>query len=390
MSNNDGCVISRSNEVKDLGIPMGIPIYQIESLIKKHQIYTYSSNYTLYGDMSQRVMDTLKQFTPDIEVYSIDEAFLELTHLPISDYEFFGTNLIQTIYQWTGIPVSIGIGPTKTLAKIANHLAKKEPTYRGVCSLMNSNILDSVLSKLPAKDIWGIGSKLNYKLKAHGIHTAKDLKYINDSWAKNQMTIVGLRMIYELRGISCLALEKKRNPKNEIIVSRSFSKPINTLDEMKESVAFYVSRAAEKLRKEKSVANFISVYIRTNPFKEVPQYSNMKTIKLPVPTNLTNELIHYALIITEEIFKFGYSYKKSGVFLSELISDKNIQMNFFDQNNRIKSQSLMNAIDTINTNYGTHFIRYASMGISQTWKAKFYKKSPRYTTHWNEILKVHI
>ena len=268
LSNNDGCVIARSEEAKALGIPMGLPFFQMRERFTGHTIETYSSNYALYGDMSTRVMTILKQFSPEVEVYSIDEAFLNLAGCGNGDLISYGHLIHRSVKQWTGIPISIGIGETKTLAKLANRLAKRSDHVQGVVDLTSSQHQDDILASIPVKDIWGIGRSYSRLLQSNGIRTALELRDADDRWIRQQMGVVGVRIVWELRGISCLPLELSPPPKKSLMVSRSFGRPIATLDEMREAVATYTTRAAEKLRRHRLAAGILSVFLMTNRFKE--------------------------------------------------------------------------------------------------------------------------
>jgi DNA polymerase V len=388
LSNNDGCVVARSNEAKALGIKMGIPAFKCKDLFKKYKVYVYSSNYALYGDMSQRVMDTLTQFTPHIEIYSIDEAFLQLMGLTSVNLVDYARYTKSTVKKWTGIPVSIGIGRTKTLAKVANELAKKNPQYEGVLDITNHPQLDKLLDSVDVADVWGVGRKYTQLLKQHSIYTAFQLKNASDQWIKEHMTIAGLRSVKELRGISCISLEEIPLPKKGIISSRSFGKPVETLKELKEAVAAYVSRAAEKLRAQGSAASFIQVFLTTSLFKG-PQYSNSSSTQLPIPTAYTPELIYYAHQNLKKIFKSGYRYKKAGVMFSGILPEDKIQPNLFRPSySSDRRKILMRTVDRINTKWGRNTIQFAAAGIKRAWKMRQFRRSPRYTTQWNEIPKV--
>src|SRR4029434_8885584 len=308
LSNNDGCVIARSDEAKALGIPMGLPAFKLADLIKEQAIAVYSSNYTLYGDLSARVMTTLTQWTPDVEVYSIDEAFLQFSLVPPGALTAYGQSIRATIHQWTGIPVSIGIGPTKTLAKLANRLAKRSPEAQGVVTLTAPREIEATLAQTPIQDIWGIGPGYTRRLKIHYITTALQLRNMTDRWVRQELGIVGLRLVWELRGISCLPLELCPPPKQSLMVSRSFGRPITTLSEMREAVATYMTRAAEKLRRHHVAAGVLTIFLMTNRFTDEPQYSNSVTMPLPVGTQDTAELITYALRGVEQIFRVGYRF----------------------------------------------------------------------------------
>lgn len=267
LSNNDGCAVARSEEAKSIGVPMGAPVFMYQDLFRRHKVEMLSSNYTLYGDMSHRVMSTLSRFTPSMENYSIDEAFLDLSGFDHTNLTEYAKEIQATVKRWTGIPVSIGIAPSKTLAKIANKLAKKNPMCKGVLDITNHPRLDDFLQSINLEDVWGVGRQYTKLLMRNRILTALDLKNASDFWVKKHMTIVGLRMVLELRGISCIELDELNEPKQEIIRSRSFGKSVTDLQELKEAVAFHTTRAAEKLREQHSIASYISAFIETNRFK---------------------------------------------------------------------------------------------------------------------------
>jgi DNA polymerase V len=385
LSNNDGCVIARSDEAKALGIPMGLPAFKLAALVKAHAIEVYSSNYTLYGDLSARVMTTLTQWTPEVEVYSIDEAFLQFAPLPLDALTAYGQTMRATIQQWTGIPVSIGIGPTKTLAKLANRLAKRSPEAQGVVTLTVPSEIDTTLARTPVADIWGIGPGYTRRLKAHAITTALQLRDAHDRWIRQQLGVVGQRLVWELRGISCLPLALCPPPKQSLMVSRSFGRPITTLIEMREAVATYMTRAAEKLRRHQVAAGVLTVFLMTNRFTDEPHYTNSVTIPLPVATQDTAELIRYALRGVEQIFRVGYRYQKAGVILTALVPTHQIQAHLFDRHDRERSTKLMAAIDTINTAWGAGTVRYAAVGLQPGWLMRCARRSRRYTTRWREL-----
>ena len=330
LSNNDGCVVARSNEAKALGIGMGVPEFQIRSLLRARHVQVFSSNYTLYGDMSQRVMETLEQFCPDLEVYSIDEAFLSLVGFALRDLIEYGRQIRRTVKQWTGIPVSVGIAETKTLAKIANRIAKRTPDTGGVFDLLACSDRDALLGRVPVEEVWGIGRNYAHVLIQHGITTAVQLREVDDQWIRTHMGIVGLRLVMELRGVSCLDLEQCPAPKQSLTCSRAFGTLINTLAEMEEAVSVYTSRVAEKLRGERLAATVLTVFLTTNEFKDGPQYSNTLTLKLPIATDSTADLIRCALQGIRAIYRDGYHYKKAGVMLTGLVPASQTQADLFD------------------------------------------------------------
>ncbi len=385
LSNNDGCVVARSNEAKALGIRMGVPEFQIRPLLRAHRVQVFSSNYTLYGDMSQRVMETLEQFSPDLEVYSIDEAFLSLVGFERRNLTEYGRQIRRTVKQWTGIPVSVGIAETKALAKIANRIAKRTPDTGGVSNLLACPDREAVLSRVAVEDIWGIGPNSARLLKQHGIITALQLRQADDQWIRKHLGIVGLRLVYELRGRSCLDLEECPQPKQGITCSRAFGKPIATLSEMEEAVSSYVARAAEKLRGEGLAATVLTVFLMTNEFKDEPQYRNSVTCSLAVGTDTTSELIRAALRGLRTIYRDGYRYKKAGVMFTALVPASLVQPDLFDLQDRPRSKRLMAALDAVNDRWGSGTMEYAASGLTKAWKTQFHRRSPAYTTDWSAL-----
>jgi DNA polymerase V len=387
LSNNDGCVVARSNEAKALNIKMGVPAFEIKQLIHVHKVQVFSSNYTLYGDMSQRVMESLKEFCPEMEIYSIDEAFLNLTGFEHVDLTEYGRKIKNSIKQWTGIPVSVGIGRTKTLAKIANRLAKKNPAKQGVANILDPKDEHEALTQIAVGDVWGIGSSFARLLESKGIHTALELRDADERWIKKKMGVVGLRTVLELRGLSCLPLEDCRPTRKGMMVSRLFGKPIETLTELKEAMATYLSTAGEKLRRENLATNVLSVYVMTDRFKE-PYYSRSTTIELPVATSDTQELISYGLRAVEALYREGLQFKKGGVMLTDLVESNQVQQNLFDARDRERSMRLMQAVDKVNSHMGAGMLRFAVAGINPKWKVLANHKSKRYTTSWDELANV--
>ena len=385
LSNNDGCVIARSNEVKALGIEIGVPYFKIKHLIQQHGIAIFSSNYTLYGDMSARVMDTLREFTSDVEVYSIDEAFCDLsgfTHYNLDDYCH---TLRRKVKQWTGIPVSIGVAKTKTLAKLANRIAKKAG---GVLVLDNPDVIHAVLARVDVGDVWGIGGQSTKLLNRHGVRTAFDFAHLPDQWIRKNMSVVGLRTAHELRGIPCIPIEDAPKPKQSIIVSRSFGQPVTTRTEMLEAIISYTIRAGEELRDQGLVAKHIQVFLTTNRFNHDAPYANAITREFPIATSYTPELIDYATNGIKRIYRQGFRYKKCGVMMMGLTSQHTPQFDMFETQNRDKQDSLMAALDTINARWGSNTMVYAGAGIKKPWAMKRDLKSPHYTTEWDDLLSV--
>lgn len=390
LSSNDGCVVARSKEVKELGIPMGAPAFQYDEVFRKYNVKVLSSNFALYGDMSNRVMRTLEHFSSDIQIYSIDEAFLLLN---ISqDKVAYCQEIQRRVLQNTGIPISIGIGSTMTLSKVANDRAKKDPTCRGVFSLEYPEIYKQVLDSLPVEDVWGIGRRTASFLHRQNIHTAGEFKDADDQWIRNNLTITGLRMAWELRGISCLSLDETPAPKKSITTSRSFSKLVSNIEELSEALASYTARAAEKLRGQESLASYLDIFVMTNRHHENFYYGNQVQITLPQPTDYTPTLIHYAKEGLKRIFRSGFLYKKTGLTLGGLVSRHGYQLDLFVEKNgrQEKEQALMQVIDQLNTQYGRGVIKTAAEGIEQRWKSKRENCTPHYTTCWEEILTIRL
>ncbi len=389
LSNNDGCVVARSNEAKALGIGMGVPEFQIRPLLRAHHVQVFSSNYTLYGDLSQRVMETLEPFSPDLEIYSIDEAFLNLSGFTSRNLTEYGHIIRATVKRWTGLPVSVGIAETKTLAKIANRIAKRTPDTSGVFDLLACPDRNALLDRVPVEDVWGIGRNHARVLNQHGITTALQLREVDDQWIRKRMGIVGLRLVMELRGVSCLDLEQCPPPRQSLTCSRAFGTLINTLEEMEEAISVYTSRVAEKLRRERLAATVLTVCLTTNEFKEGPQYSNALTLKLPVVTDSTADLIRCALRGIRSIYRDGYCYKKAGVMLTGLVPASLIQFDLFDDQDRRRSKRLMAALDAINDRWGAGTLQYASSGLTKAWQTQCHRRSPAYTTDWDALPVAH-
>ena len=388
LSNNDGCVVSRSNEAKKLGIGMGVAFFKVKDFADKHGLVALSSNYTLYADMSRRVMETLCNFTPEIEVYSIDEAFLNLSGFGdnLADY---GRRIRQTVKQWTGMPVSIGIAETKTLAKIANRIAKRSPEADGVFELTGQARIDEALARTDVEHIWGVGIKTCIKLKRAGIKTAFALRGVDIEWMRRRFGVTGVRTVYELRGISCYELEEQPPTKKGITVSRMFGRKVETVEELKEAIASYASRAGEKLRDEGQAAGTMTVFVTTSRFVESrKRYFNSRGVHFPTATNYTPELIDYATGAVERLYKKGFLYAKAGLILGDLVPEGRVQGNLFDQADRQKSRRLMQAIDAVNLKLPDSRLIWAAEGIDQAWRTKFAKRSKRYTTQWDELLDV--
>ncbi len=391
LSNNDGCVISRSNEAKALGIKMGEPWFKCQEIVRKYKIQGLSSNYALYADMSNRVMAILKDFSPNQEVYSIDECFLDLTGF--KNLTRYGQEMRGRILQWTGLPVCVGIGATKTLAKLANHCAKKMTEFNGVCDFgrLTEDQLNTLLKKIEVGEVWGVGRRLSLKLIALGIATAYDLKHADPEYLRQQFSVVMAKTVSELNGTICIELEEISPPRKQILSSRSFGQPVRDYNSLAEAITLYMSRAAEKLRTQESLAGLIHVYIRTNPHKlDEAQYANGMTIPLPSPTDDTRQLVKIALWALKQLYKGDYNYAKAGVSLGDLIPRTSSQSDFFmSAQPTSRSQSLMSTIDRINAKMGRESIKLASEGMAYAWRMRSSKKSPKYTTSWDDLLGTH-
>jgi DNA polymerase V len=368
LSNNDGCIISRSNEAKALGIKMGEPYFKAKDIIVKNNVQVFSSNYSLYGDISRRVMRTLKRFNSEIEVYSIDEAFLDLTNFSDDEIESVGIEIRSIILQWTGIPTSIGIAKTKTLSKIANHIAKKEKS--GVVSLIGIEDIDPILEKVEIGDVWGVGRQLTKFYIKNDIYNAKQLKNISNTWIKKSSNVLSSRTAMELRGISCIDLEIQDSKRKSCVVSRSFGKKVETFQELKESVTNYCLNASEKIRSESLIAKSVTVFLRTSPFQNRGiYYSNSKTIDFPIATDNSIEIVKAAINGLKDIFKRGYKYQKVGVMLSGLSNLEN-KNNLFSSSKDEKIKSLMRSIDSTNCRYGRSALSLASGGVNKKWNMR--------------------
>ena len=368
LSNNDGCIISRSNEAKALGIKMGEPYFKARNIIIKNNVQVFSSNYSLYGDISRRVMRTLKRFNSKIEVYSIDEAFLDLSNFSDKEVKDVGKEIRNTVLQWTGIPTSIGIAETKTLSKVANHIAKKQKS--GVVSLVNIKDLDPILEKVEVRDIWGVGKQLSKFYIKNGIYNAKQLKNASNTWIKKTKNVLSSRTAMELRGVPCIEIETKQAKRKSCCVSRSFGKKVEKLRELKESVTSYCLNAAEKIRSESLVSKSITVFIRTSPFQNKGIfYSNSKTIDFPIATNNSIEIVKNALTGLDLIYKDGFKYQKAGIILSGL-SDSEKGNSLFKSTKDERIKNLMRSIDNTNYRYGRSTISLASAGINKKWSMR--------------------
>lgn len=389
LSNNDGCAVARSNEAKALGVKMGAPWFQMKDLAKQHGIIALSSNYTLYGDMSDRVMTILRGYSPSVEVYSIDESFLQLDGLSgmWPSFTDLGQHMRKRIKMWTGLPVCAGIAPSKTLAKLANRLAKKNPEFDRVCDLnaLSTRDAERYFSKLDVGDVWGIGRRLQVQLIALGIETVQDLRSANPKRLRDRFGVVMERTVNELQGLSCLDIEEVAPVRQQIISSRSFGEMVTTYRGLREAVSTYATTAAAGLRDQGSVCNAVNIFVETNRFREQDaQYSNSMTVPLTEATNDTRRLVAAALFGLRRIYRRDYQYKKAGIVLMELHPESTRQQLLFREEDP-RSAKLMQAMDTLNGVYGRNAVSLASSGIQKQWAAKFEMCTPHYTTDWKQI-----
>ncbi len=390
LSNNDGCVISRSDEAKAIGLPMGAPAFKYEAFFKEHDVKVFSSNYPLYGDMSERVMNILGQFTPDVEIYSIDEAFLQFKGFDTYDFNDYGLQIRQRVLKWTGIPTCVGIAPTKALSKVANKIARKFPAKtQGVYVIDTEEKRIKALKWLKIEDVWGIGYGNAKKLKLKQVITAYDFTLLSDDWVKSNLAIVGLRLKNELLGISNLALDEPITSKKAIATTRSFEGTLNNFEDLRERVATFAISASEKLRKQQSCCNMLYVFIKNNKHNKIGEtYQSASTIvHLPYPTDSSLTISKHAIEGLTRIYKKGLHYKKAGVVLMGLVPNNQRQLNLFVEENP-KHQKLMATIDTFNKTYGDLKIRLGQQDLKRTWKMRQERLSPKFTTNINEILTV--
>lgn len=388
LSNNDGCVIARSDEAKLLGIGMGVPVFEIGSLIETHQVQVFSTNYALYGNLSQRVMQVLASDVPDLEIYSIDEAFLDLSAIPYDDLPGHCFRLKEKIFRETGIPVSIGVGPSKTLAKAANHLAKTRPDKGGVLSLSHQVSADKLLHEIPVEHVWGVGEKYCQFFHRSGIFSALDLKQANPYHIRNHLGVPGQRLVVELNGKACYQFDDNPELKKEICTSRSFGHPLSDFAELEEATTSYASKVARKLRDRKMLARTMLVFVMTNKFSRGPQYVNYEVAELPVAANDTPSLVHQCRLLLNRIYRKGYRYKKSGVIVSELVPDEGRQKTLWQGEADDRMEKLMRVMDRLNTSGDHDLLKFAVQGNGSNWKMRQHNLSPRYTTKWKEILTV--
>ena len=396
LSNNDGCIISRSDEAKVLGVEMAGPYFKAKPLIEKHNVATFSSNYNLYGDMSRRVMDTLKMMVGErnVEVYSVDECFLDVSMIEEKQLDNYALQMREIVEQWTGVSVSVGIAPTKTLAKIANHLAKKnKAATRCVATVVGDDDIRKVLKTTSVSGIWGIGRAYADKLINWGITTAWDLCNMPEEWIYKHMGgVVGTRLIRELKGSPCIDMKDELKVKKMIATTRMFGKNVTELSDIKEAVATYTARAGEKLRRQRCAASVLSVFIVAKEESHTADFNRGATMSthtvLPSATSITNELIAPAMRMAEQIFKPGCEYKKAGVMLSGIVPDTSIQSNLFKPLTENSKRFLMEALDNINFSMRDDVVKFASSGLSRDWKMRKEFRSPRYTSRWNELREV--
>ena len=384
LSNNDGCVVALSKEAKQLGIKMCEPWFKIEKSFLKRGGVAFSSNYELYADVSSRVMQTLEYLSPNVEIYSIDEAFLDLTG--IRDLEQFGHQCRTTINRWVGVPVCVGIGPTKTLAKVANYGAKHYPATEGVVDLSDIKKRKKLMSLMPVREVWGVGSRINRKLHTLGIETALELAEMDIKLIKRKFSSVLERTVMELQGYPCIGLEQQPKTKKQIVVSRTFSRKVNDLDSINEAVSDYAARACAKLRRENQYCKMVSVFMRTNYFrKQDRQYHGFKSYRLFSPTNDTRDILNATRQLTKQMFQTNINFIKAGVMLSDFYDEGVYQGDLFRTiDKRINSEELMTTIDKINTS-GIGKVTFASQGIKKSWSMRRLLKSPRYLTNWEEM-----
>ena len=383
LSNNDGCIVALSQEAKALGLKVGLPHFECRPLCQRHRVAVFSSNYTLYGDMSARVIETLEQFTPEVEVYSIDESFLGLSRRQGQAAEQ-GRSIRQRVWEWTGIPVSVGFAMTKTLAKLANRLAKKRADD-GVFDLSDVERHRALLEEVDVGEVWGIGPRYKELLHGHGIHSVYQLSRTPERWVKKHLTVVGLRLVLELRGVSCLPLDMAPAPKKSIARSRAFGRPVESAEDLRQAVATYTASAAQALRRQQSVAACIQVHIETSRFNG-PYYGKAVTAHLDSPTAATPELVRAAFAGLERIYRAGHRYRRAGVLLTGVAAQGQVQLSLFNGAHYDPRQKrLMAAVDAINARRGRGTVRFAAEGTDPTWQMRQKRRSPRYTTRWADL-----
>jgi DNA polymerase V len=388
LSNNDGCIIARSNEAKALGVKMGAPYFQVRDFLREHKVHVLSSNYALYGDMSHRVMSILHRLEPDVEVYSIDEAFIRFTQARSQSLAECARNIRTVVRRDTGIPVSIGIGPTKTLAKLANRLAKKDPTWDGVLDITSHPDPDSLMASVEVGDVWGIGHKSAERLKACGVSTVLALKNVDPSWMRRHFTITGFRTVMELRGVAMIPMEEQPPDRKSVACSRSFGERVRSLVEMNEALSSHVATAAEKLRSQGLVASCLNVFLMTARLaKDDACITANRTMELPEVTSHTPVLIHYALGCLRGMFKEGTDYRKIGVVFTGLVREAlaSRQPTLFDPGRSDRMDSLMRTVDQVNARWGRDTLRFGAMGFGGRWQMHRERKTPSFTTRWDQL-----
>lgn len=399
LSSNDACVIARSNEAKALGIPMGAPAFEYKNFFKQKNVIVYSANFGLYADMSARVMKTLALYASQMEIYSIDEAFLFIPERQIDDivnkehfnniyYTQYGLFLKNKVMQNTGIPICVGIGKTKTMAKIANQIAKKQNIYNGVFDISSFSNCDEILEQFKVEDIWGIGRRYSNLLKSKGIVSAKDFKNTDEKWVKKNMTVVGLKTLLELKDQPCLNIQELSATNKSIVVSRSFGRNITSLFELKEAVATYMCMAAQKLRNQFSSTKMITVFVMFKKYQDSYKHYDSCNMEIPIATFYTSDLINYAHSALEKIYKQGFEYKKAGVMLSNFVLEDHIQLNLYANDNLNKKRMLIKAMDNINNIFGKNKVTFLGSGTKRLWAMRQLKKSQNFTTSWHEILTI--
>jgi DNA polymerase V len=386
LSNNDGCVIARSPEAKKLGIRMGLPLFQIKQLVDAHGVQVFSSNYRLYADVNLRLMAVLQEFTPEVEVYSIDEAFMNPSGIPCESYEALGREIQRRIYRNTCIPVTVGIAETKTLAKVANYIAKKSEKAAGVLDLKQSRYQEEALRRTPVEEVWGIGPAFSKLLRERGINTALELREVDTGWARQAMTIVGARIVMELRGISCLPLEICPRQRKTVTISRSFPVAIEALTDLCEAVAHFTTLAADKLRRDHLAASAVTVLIETGRFvKGTERYASSAMMETVYPSDNTQELLQHALEGLGRIFRPGFEYRRAGILLTGLVPTAQLTRRLFDSETLEKYRRVMPVVDRLNAKYGCGTVRLALARPDGRWKTKAARSSPHYTTRLSDI-----
>lgn len=394
LSNNDGCVVARSKEAKALGIAMGQPLFQCQELITKHQVAVYSSNYALYQELSDRVMSVLKRCTPALEVYSIDEAWLSLDHVPYDKLDQYAQQIRQRVLQETGIPVSVGIASTKTLSKVACELVKRHGMFDGVLNMLPwpEEEVDAWLAGIHVEDIWGIGPQLSKKLRARGIYSARNLKLANHAWIRHYLNVTAQRVVLELQGVSCLPIQIYAKPKKGIMVSLAFGRPVEELGELEEALSTYTASAAETLRKQHSLTSQIHVFLQTNPFaKHIPQYAMSASASLPFASAFTPDLLDLALALLHTIYRPGYQYKRTGIYLTQIRPHYVVQRDLFgifSPEAFARQMQLMTTVDEFNRYWGRNTLYFGTQAGCKAWFMKQTRRSQRATTRWEEILTV--